>query len=182
MDPFVEMNRDLWDEWTAIHDRSAFYDLESFRAGGVRLADYELRDIGRVEGRSVLAAARAVPVLGAGGAAVVPGRGLLRGPDGRRGHPARALVEPRHGRDHPGAIDAGLQIELFREYPWCDWDLGFCEQHDDGRWYLPRDFAGELPLFYALRAPQVTVGGMAHRTLRPDVPARRRPTHEEARV
>ena len=46
MDPYLSMNRDLWDEWTAIHERSAFYDLASFREGGVRLADYELEDMG----------------------------------------------------------------------------------------------------------------------------------------
>ncbi len=49
-------------------------------------------------------------------------------------------------------LDAGLRIELFREYPWCDFDPGFCVQRDDGRWYLPDDVEGEIPLFYALRA------------------------------
>ena len=47
-------NRDLWDEWTAIHERSEFYDLEGFRAGGIRLRDFELEEVGEVEGRDLL--------------------------------------------------------------------------------------------------------------------------------
>ena len=31
MDPFVAANRALWNEWTPIHVRSAFYDVD---AGG----------------------------------------------------------------------------------------------------------------------------------------------------
>ena len=49
-----QCNRDLWDEWTGIHERSEFYELAAFRAGGVRLADYELEQIGDVHGRSLL--------------------------------------------------------------------------------------------------------------------------------
>ena len=263
MDPFLEMNRDLWDEWTAIHERSSFYDLESFRAGGVRLADYELQDIGPLEGRSLLhlqchfgidtlsfarlgaevtgadfssqavsLAARLAADLGLPARfvesnlydlprvlesrydIVYTSRGALgwlpdiRGwaevaagfvkpggifyiteahpvawtlsddppprvlypyweraepltfpVEGSYADPTAAVATPlEHSWNHGMAeiiqalIDAGLGIEVFREYPWCDWDLGFCEQHDDGRWYLPEDFVGELPLFYALRA------------------------------
>jgi SAM-dependent methyltransferase len=53
-------------------------------------------------------------------------------------------------------VDAGLRIELFREYPWCDWDLGFCVQREDGHWYLADDVEGQPPLFYALRARRPT--------------------------
>lgn len=41
MDGFLAANRALWDELTAIHEGSAFYDVEGFRAGGIRVADHE---------------------------------------------------------------------------------------------------------------------------------------------
>jgi SAM-dependent methyltransferase len=51
---FLASNRALWDEWTAIHERSAFYDLDGFRRGGVRIARHEQEEIGPVEGLSLL--------------------------------------------------------------------------------------------------------------------------------
>ncbi len=269
MDPYLSMNRDLWDEWTSIHEGSAFYDLESFRAGGVRLADYELADIGDVAGRSVLHlqchfgidtlsfARLGAEVTGADFSpeairlatrlaaeldlparfvesnlydlpdrlegsfdVVYTSRGVLGWlPDIRRWAEVVAhFVRPggifyiteahqvawvlsedapiriaysywerpepltfpvegsyadtsahvstplEHSWSHgmseivQALLDAGLTIELFREYPWCDWDLGFCVQRDDGRWYLPEDVQGELPLFYALRARKPAEG------------------------
>jgi SAM-dependent methyltransferase len=47
-------NRRLWNEWTAINAASAFYDVESFKAGGVRLRAYELEEIGDVRGKELL--------------------------------------------------------------------------------------------------------------------------------
>ena len=35
MNEYVEGNRELWDEWTGIHESSEFYDLQAFREGGV---------------------------------------------------------------------------------------------------------------------------------------------------
>ena len=54
MDRYLKANRALWDEWTAIHARSAFYDLEGFKRGGVRLRPYEIEEIGDVAGKSLL--------------------------------------------------------------------------------------------------------------------------------
>ena len=34
-------NEALWDAWTALHSTGDFYDLESFKAGGVRLRRYD---------------------------------------------------------------------------------------------------------------------------------------------
>ena len=45
---FIAENQGLWDEWTAIHETSAFYDLDGFRKGGIRLRPYELEDVGSV--------------------------------------------------------------------------------------------------------------------------------------
>ena len=33
MDPRVAANRALWNEWTPIHVRSAFYDVEGWKSG-----------------------------------------------------------------------------------------------------------------------------------------------------
>jgi SAM-dependent methyltransferase len=51
---FIAENQGLWDEWTAIHETSAFYDLDGFRRGGVRIRPYELEDIGSVVDQRVL--------------------------------------------------------------------------------------------------------------------------------
>jgi SAM-dependent methyltransferase len=50
----VRANNALWDEWTSIHETSAFYDLEGFKRGGIRLADYEVEEIGDVRGLDLL--------------------------------------------------------------------------------------------------------------------------------
>jgi len=54
VDEFLESNRALWDEWTPVHVRSEFYDLERFRRGGIRLRPYELEEIGEVGGKDLL--------------------------------------------------------------------------------------------------------------------------------
>ncbi len=65
MTGYLDANRRLWDEWTGVHERSAFYDLESFKAGdtkrhpfeaakGVRVRDYEVEEIGDVSGKDML--------------------------------------------------------------------------------------------------------------------------------
>jgi SAM-dependent methyltransferase len=53
-DQAIRENNALWDEWTAIHARSAFYDLEAFKQGGVRLSPEEIAEIGDVTGRELL--------------------------------------------------------------------------------------------------------------------------------
>lgn len=49
-----EANRARWDERVPIHASSAFYDLDSFRAGKDALRDFELAEVGDVTGRSLL--------------------------------------------------------------------------------------------------------------------------------
>ncbi len=51
---WLEGNRDLWNAWTAIHEKSAFYDLEGFKRGGTRLRDFEVEEVGPVEGKDLL--------------------------------------------------------------------------------------------------------------------------------
>jgi SAM-dependent methyltransferase len=50
----IRDNIALWDEWTRIHETSAFYDLAGFKRGGVRLRPYELDEIGPVDGLELL--------------------------------------------------------------------------------------------------------------------------------
>ena len=50
----VRANNELWDEWTRIHEASAFYDLEGFKRGGIRIRDYEREEIGDVTGLELL--------------------------------------------------------------------------------------------------------------------------------
>ena len=54
MDEFLGSNRELWDEWTGIHESSDFYQLEAFREGGIRLRDYEIEQVGDVRGKTLL--------------------------------------------------------------------------------------------------------------------------------
>ena len=53
-DASYEVNRRLWDAWTAIHATGDFYDLEGFRKGGIRLRDEEVEALGDVRGRTLL--------------------------------------------------------------------------------------------------------------------------------
>ena len=37
-------NQALWEAWTAVHAAGDFYDLEGFRAGGIRIRDEEIEE------------------------------------------------------------------------------------------------------------------------------------------
>lgn len=50
----IRENNALWDEWTRIHEASEFYNLAGFKRGGIRIKDYELEEIGSVEGLDLL--------------------------------------------------------------------------------------------------------------------------------
>lgn len=51
---FLQVNRARWDELVDVHAASHHYDLEGFRAGGVRVRDYEIEDLGDVKGKTLL--------------------------------------------------------------------------------------------------------------------------------
>jgi SAM-dependent methyltransferase len=263
MNEFLGSNRDLWDEWTVIHESSDFYDLRAFREGGVRLRDYEIEQVGDVQGKTLLHlqchfgidtlswarlgatvtgadfSPKAIELATSLGAdldldarfvesnvyelperlegtfdVVYTSRGALNWlpdivgwarvvatfvkPGGiffiSEAHPvAWALGEemPLAFRytywEHPepevldvegsyadpsadvktakeyswnhglgeivtALVDAGLTIELLREYPFSEWDMGFTVEGQDGTWVTPDTVEGELPLFYSLRA------------------------------
>jgi SAM-dependent methyltransferase len=54
MREYLEANRMRWDELTPLHARSAFYDLEGLRAGGLTLMSLEREELGDVAGKSLL--------------------------------------------------------------------------------------------------------------------------------
>lgn len=53
-DEFVAVNRANWDERVAIHLASDFYNVDAFRNGRVTVKDWEIEEIGPVEGLDLL--------------------------------------------------------------------------------------------------------------------------------
>jgi SAM-dependent methyltransferase len=51
---YFKANRDLWNQRTAIHKNSAFYDLTGFKAGKNMLTQIELNEMGDVKNKSLL--------------------------------------------------------------------------------------------------------------------------------
>jgi SAM-dependent methyltransferase len=47
-------NQALWEAWTAVHATGTFYDVDAFRAGGIRVRPYEIEMVGDVAGKSLL--------------------------------------------------------------------------------------------------------------------------------
>lgn len=56
MDRYLAANRALWDEWTAIHVRSQFYDVEGWKDGHdtVGLRPFVREEVGDVAGKDLL--------------------------------------------------------------------------------------------------------------------------------
>jgi SAM-dependent methyltransferase len=54
LDASFAANESLWDVWTQIHAAGEFYDLEDFKAGGVRLRPHEIELVGDVTGKTLL--------------------------------------------------------------------------------------------------------------------------------
>ena len=54
LDEFIKANLGLWNEWTEVHEKSEFYDVEGFKAGKLSLRPLEVAELGDVSGRSLL--------------------------------------------------------------------------------------------------------------------------------
>ena len=48
MNEYLQANQRRWDQLTAEHETSAFYDLAGFKAGKDRLRSIELSELGNV--------------------------------------------------------------------------------------------------------------------------------------
>jgi SAM-dependent methyltransferase len=51
---YLAANRALWDEWTGVHVRSAFYDVAGWKAGRRPMRAFLLHELGDVNGKDVL--------------------------------------------------------------------------------------------------------------------------------
>jgi SAM-dependent methyltransferase len=54
MNEYMTANRALWDEWTPIHERSEFYDVEGWKAGRRPLHGFVVDEVGDVAGKDLL--------------------------------------------------------------------------------------------------------------------------------
>lgn len=54
MDEYRRSNMALWNNWTALHAGSAYYDAEGFKAGKSTLRPIEVAELGDVSGKSLL--------------------------------------------------------------------------------------------------------------------------------
>ena len=52
----LDENRALWDEWTEIHTKGGFYDVDGFLDGtaGIKIEDWEQAEVGDVRGKRLL--------------------------------------------------------------------------------------------------------------------------------
>jgi len=63
-----------------------------------------------------------------------------------------------YGWDHSmgeivtAVAEAGLHLEFLHEFPFVLWKMDFAEQGEDGRFYLPGELDGRLPLSFSLKA------------------------------
>ena len=54
MNEYFAVNQSLWNAWTPIHARSAFYNVDAFRAGRLTLNAIELEQLGDVRDKQLL--------------------------------------------------------------------------------------------------------------------------------
>jgi SAM-dependent methyltransferase len=54
VDEYMASNRSLWEEWTPIHARSEFYDVEGWKANHGRMWSFVAEEVGDVAGRDLL--------------------------------------------------------------------------------------------------------------------------------
>src|SRR5437764_496152 len=139
MDKYLEANRALWDEWTGINYRSDFYKVEAFKAGQNRLRDYEMEEIGPVEGKTLLH--------------LQCHFGLDTLSWARLGAQVTGADFSSEAIERARALAAtGLRVEFLHEFTFCEWPVSFLLAGGDGRYRLPAELDGKLPLFFSLRA------------------------------
>jgi len=51
---YTESNRKLWNDWTRIHEKSDFYNLQEFKSSRNSLKQIEIEEVGEVTGKSML--------------------------------------------------------------------------------------------------------------------------------
>ncbi|PHS54621.1 MAG: SAM-dependent methyltransferase [Lutibacter sp.] len=53
-DAYFKVNKETWNKKVSIHTKSEFYDIEGFKKGKTSLNSYELKELGNVNGKSLL--------------------------------------------------------------------------------------------------------------------------------
>lgn len=51
---YLSINKEAWNKRTKVHVESSFYDVKSFKNGKCSLNSVELKQVGNVEGKSLL--------------------------------------------------------------------------------------------------------------------------------
>jgi hypothetical protein len=146
MDPRVAANRALWDEWTPIHARSEFYDVEGWKSGGrADLYPLLVSEVGDVAGKDLLH--------------LQCHFGLDTLSWARRGARVTGIDFSERGIEMGEIVtclaSAGLRIEHLHEHPWVPWKmLPFMVETEPGAgvWRLPEPDDARLPLLYSLKA------------------------------
>jgi hypothetical protein len=49
-------------------------------------------------------------------------------------------------------VASGLRLELLHEFTFCEWPVSFLLPTGGGRYRLPPELDGKLPLFFSLKA------------------------------
>ena len=164
-DARVDANRALWNEWTAVHEASAFYDLAAFKAGRDTLRPLEVAELGDVSGKTLLHLMCHFGQDTLCWARRGPGSPAPTSPTRRSTSPARSYADSTtvcantvsYQWDHTlgeivcALVDAGLGIEFLHEWPFSvyrRWPSMVEEK--DGWWYLPG--RRDVPLSFSLRA------------------------------
>jgi hypothetical protein len=156
MDPHVAANRALWDEWTPIHMRSAFYDVEAWKAGRGRdhLPSLLVEEVGDVAGKDLLNWLPDVPRWAEVVAHFVRSGGFFYIAEA---HPFALVLD-----DDDAATELRLRdrywpspepLEFPNDGSYADPDVPV-EEVETGRgvWRLPEPDDQKLPLLFSLRA------------------------------
>lgn len=134
-----EANRSLWEAWTAVHaDGDCHPVAQVFEDEGVGPGELRLQ----------------YPYWEHRDSLIFDVHGSYADPTADVGE------QKEHGWDHglgeivTALITAGLQLEWLRESPVLDWGTDFLVETEpgSGRFRLPLDIPGELPLMFSLMA------------------------------
>jgi Methyltransferase domain len=158
MDPHVAANRALWNEWTPIHVRSEFYDVEGWKSGRRHdLLPLLVDEVGDVAGKDLLHlqchfgldtlswARLGARVTGADFSERAVEQARLLAAD--IGLEARFVVSDVV--DLPDDLEGDFDVVR----PWVPWKMfQFMVEAGPGIWRLPEPDDARLPVLYSLKA------------------------------
>jgi len=143
MDRYLAANRALWDEWTAIHVRSQFYDVEGWKDGHdtVGLRPFVREEVGDVD------------YWPSSEPLEFPTAGSYADPDADVEQPFEYYWQHSMGEIVSALAGAGLRIDFIHEYAFAVWQMyPFLVETEPRTWRLPAPLDGRLPLTFSLKA------------------------------